>query len=947
MKNYNIKVVFLFWFIIFFGAKFLYAIENRDLQVSNAHILSLLSPDVLKSDANFIGNFDDEISIKSFNSINTDYSQNLLDTLGKPTRLKSDTMSFPISKDAISVRAQYFAKDSVVYSANIEKLLMYKRDSVLTEDASLTSEYMEFDIRNSNVFATGVEDTSGLLKNAPHLVQGDNTVDATTLKYNFETEKAYIEGARTKEGDLYIVGNQSKYLTESRVRKKDTISQDVIYNARSLITTCDHPIPHFGLRSGKQKVIANEWAVMGPSFIEIGGVPTPLVLPLAAAPLTKGRKTGLIFPRDYDVSPQWGYGLRNVGYYFPINEYYDLSLTADIYLRGSFGLHADFRYKRNYKYSGNANISYSSYKTEFVDNQTLVKGRDNSFSIQWSHNQDPKAHPYRTFSANVNIQTNDYARLNRNDANSVLQNSFSSRINYNQRFKDRNWNLTASFNHSQNNQTGDVQLELPRVSFSTNNFKPFEKDERIGEEKWFEKITMNYNGEFRNSIRTKDSLLFTNQVFDDMKNGFSHSLRADVNFRLFKYFTVSPNINYDEVWVFETLRRNLVDTPTITSRDTMVNAANPDEKIINIDTAFNIFTEDLVSEFRALRTFNAGINVNTQIFGTLRFQKGWLRGLRHVIKPNISFSYSPDFSDPFWNYYDTYESDLREDVKKDIEYSIFEGNVFGARPSARPSMILNYRLNNIFEAKYFSKKNEEEKNFKLFQNFVVSGSYDFLRDSLKFSDISMTGFFNILNGIVNFRFNGSFSPYALNPNGELISKFQWSEERQLLRFQNLNMDIATQFSVKQIRTLLREAFSTDQSSKEKTPPGGGAKREIWSLIDDVRVTHNLSLQWRARVETDTFFVRSHQVGFRGSIPISEKWNVNIGRVGYDFNNNRITYPDFAISRDLHCWEMSLRWQPEINTYMFSIGTKPGSLDFLNLPYRRNRAQARDAQFNPP
>src|SRR6056297_2203000 len=242
-------------------------------------------------------------------------------------------------------------------------------------------------------------------------------------------------------------------------------------------------------------------------------------------------------------------------------------------------------------------------------------------------------------------------RLNRNDAASVLQNSFSSRINYNQRFKGRNWNLTASFNHSQNNQTGEVQLELPRVSFSTNAFKPFERKERIGNEKWYEKITLNYSGDFRNSIRTSDSLLFTKQVFQDMKYGLDHNLRADANFRLFKYFTVTPNVNYNETWVFETLRRSLVDTPTITNIDTIPNPANEDDKIITADTLFNQIQDDLVSESRALRTFNSGVSMNTQIFGTLRFKKGWLRGVRHVIKPTFSLSYSPDFSDPFWNYY--------------------------------------------------------------------------------------------------------------------------------------------------------------------------------------------------------------------------------------------------------------------------------------------------------
>ena len=943
MKIYNIKVVKLLLPCIVFC--FLFCLSARAASCFQLYSYNELLNEVL---------FEEPTSVSLFllNPESVPHLEYYPDTIspGLPDTLTSlnsnskdleedeeqDSLSIPISSDAITVGVLYYVDDSVVYSAEREKLFLFKRDSIITDDATMTSDYMEFDLNSSTVLSTSLPDSSGTVKNYPHLVQGGNVVDATQLKYNFDTQKAYIEGARTKEGDLYIIGSKSKYLTERHVRKGEIIEQDVIYNSNSIITTCNHPVPHYGLRSGKQKVIADEWAVMGPSFIEIGGIPTPLILPLAAAPLTEGRKTGLLFPRDYDVSQEWGYGLRNIGYYFPINDYYDLSLTADIYLRGSYGLAAAFRYNHRYRFSGNANIRFSSYKTEFVDNNQLIQGRDNSVSIQWSHNQDAKAHPTRKFSANVNIQTNDYARFNRNDASSVLQNSFSSRINYNQRFKGKNWNLTASFNHSQNNQTGDVQIELPNVSFTTNAFKPFEKEERIGEEKWFEKITMNYNGSFRNSIRTKDSLLFTDAIFDDMNYGFNHQLRADANFRILKYFTVTPNINYNETWVFETMRRSLVDTPTVRNIDTIFNPANDKDFILTGDTLFNVLEDEMVQGFRALRTFNTGVNLNTQIFGTLRFDKGWLRGLRHVIKPNISFSFNPDFSDPFWNYYDTHDSDLREDLKQEIQYSIFEGNVFGASPNARPSMILNYSLNNIFEAKYFSSKEDKEKNFKLFQNFVVSGNYDFLRDSLKFSDVRMTGFFSMFRNIVNFRFNGSFSPYALNRKGEVIDEFQWNENRKLLRFQNLNMDIATQFSVKQIRGIVEELLR-DKEKDGGPPKSPGAEREIWSLIDDVRVTHNLSMQWRGRVDKDTFLIRANQVSFQGQIPLSEKWNIRIGRVGYDFKKNRMTYPDLGFTRDLHCWEMSLSWQPEINTYMFSIGTKPGSLDFLNLPYRRNRA----------
>lgn len=853
----------------------------------------------------------------------------------KVSPISNASDSFRVSKDAISVPIDFAARDSVVYRKKDNRLRMYGRDSVVTKGVVLTAGYLDFDLEKSEALAKPLRDTSGRLQNYPHILEGSNDVDAKELRFNFKTRKGIVSGARTQEGDLFIVGSRSKIITKDK-EPGDTTNNSIFYDKGAIFSTCDHPEPHFGIRSTKLKMIPNEWAVMGPSYVELAGVPTPLVLPFAAVPLKKGRRTGLLFPRDYEFSPNLGFGLRNIGYYFPINEYWDVQLTTDIYLRGSFGLRSSVRYNKKYKYRGNLNLGFSSFRTELIDDKRLIQDRDNSYNIQWTHNQDPKAHPTNSFSASVNIQTNDYARLNRNNANSVLQNSFYSNVNFTKRFTDRNWLLTAEMRHSQNTANRDFQISFPVVNFTTNQFKPFEREEAVGKERWYEKITMNYSGQALNRLITKDSLLFTPESWDQMRYGISHAASVDANFRILKYFTVTPRVSYNEDWLFHTLRRDLNPDSIIIRRDTTFNPIDSTDFNVDVTRSYNDIIERTVEEFRALRTVNAGVNINTQIFGTMRFRKGWLRGLRHVLKPSASLTYNPNYVDPFWNYYDRYQSDLRPNQAKEVLYNYFEESVFNRQPSGNSSLILNYNLNNIFEAKLFSKKDSTENNIKLFQNFVVSGNYDFFRDSLKWSDVRFTGYFPIFKNIINFRFNGSFSPYAVNEQGQTINTFYWNENRRLLRFQMMNMEVATQFSVKQIRETISGIGRKERSAeKEDSGPAKG-DRSIWSLVDDLRVRHNLNLSWVGRTGQDTFFIRQHQISVQGNIPLTDKWNIQIGRIGYDFQRGRITYPDFGFTRDLHCWEMSLRWQPEINTYMFSIYAKPGSLDFMKIPYQRNR-----------
>ncbi|MEO1714736.1 MAG: hypothetical protein AAFU60_15505, partial [Bacteroidota bacterium] len=102
------------------------------------------------------------------------------------------------------------------------------------------------------------------------------------------------------------------------------------------------------------------------------------------------------------------------------------------------------------------------------------------------------------------------------------------------------------------------------------------------------------------------------------------------------------------------------------------------------------------------------------------------------------------------------------------------------------------------------------------------------------------------------------------------------------------------------------------------------------------------LRWnKTRVDgRDTTLITTNNITVTGTtINLTQKWRVRIGNIGYNFVQNNFTYPDFGFYRDLHCWEMGLDWQPSRRTFAFYLRVKPGTLDFLSVPYRRN-------QFDP-
>lgn len=847
-----------------------------------------------------------------------------LDTLVPPGQVV--TQALPLSQDALETGAKYSAKDLTRLDLVNERVYLYGEAKIEYATVTLTAGYIEYDMRTNTVLATYRQDSSGRKSQLPVFTEGSNTpITAEQMRYNFVTKKGKIFGASTTQAGGYVRSGEAKI-----VGRQDSVahSSDEIYGQDAIYTTCDHPEPHFGLRSSKQKVIPNKLVVVGPSNIEIMGIPTPLWLPFGFFPLTEGQSSGLIFPRDYEYSPSWGYGLRNVGWYFGLGEKADLQVLGDVYTRGSWGLRGTMRYKTRYKYAGDVTLGYSRRISGdlLADPNAEVR---NAVKVVWNHNQDNKAHPYRTFRGNVNVETNNFERDNFNDAQSVLNSELTSNVYVTQRFANAPVSVSLSVGHSQNVNTRDIRFNLPTLDVNMQRVFPF-KDSRPGEDRWYEKIGLTYTGKIQNTITGKDSLLNRPDSLS-FRYGAQHSVPINANFKVLKYFNVSPYVNYSERWFLRTLERQFIDELTV-DVDTLFDAdRNPID--IRRDTTFGRI-EDLTNNgFRSLREVNAGISVNTQLFGMMRFRRGPVRAIRHTFKPSVSVNYTPDYTREFWGYWDQVQYDTRyPDEYRD--YNVFQGGLFG-QASLGGTQTIGYNIVNILEAKVRNNRDtlNPVQKVRLINNFTLSGNYNMAADSFRMSVITANGNTTVFKKI-NVSFGFTADPLAANPaNDQRIDAYEWALNRRVARITSARISANARLDSQFFSDLMGRKPITDDSSKPKTTD----KNSLAGILQNLNVNYNLALSRKYIEGVDTAFLTQNNIRLSGgTVNLTNKWRVTVGGIGYDFVRKTFTYPDFQLYRNLHCWEMGFSWQPQRGTYSFYIRVKqPSQLDFLNLPYRRN------------
>jgi LptD protein len=854
-----------------------------------------------------------------------------LDSLNESTTTDSIDATVLYSKDGLDAIVDYGADDSLIFNSVENHVYLYKNAFVNYTKLKLIADYIDIDLSKNIAIATGLKDSAGIEKGLPNFDDGEQKFVAHKMRYNFKTKQGKVYDVTTKQNDLFVLSKEMKFVDKGL--EDSTQKDQILYGKGAIFTTCDDPHPHYGVRSAKQKIIANKMIVVGPSNIMIGDVPTPIWLPFGFFPIKKLATKGLILPRDYENSPQLGFGLRNVGYYFPINDNLDAKVIGDIYFNGSWAAGVETRFKKIYQYDGNARFAYSK---QLIENEFATKTPRTSIQLVLNYTQDSKANPYSTISAGINIQTNSFNSRVNNDYRSVSQNTFYSNASYQRRFQDKPYSLSVGMSSNVNSESRTADISFPNADFNMQQIFPFQLKKRIGDERWFEKLTFRYQANLQNAATVPDSLLFSAEVIRKSRFGIRHTSGISVPFRVFKYFNLSANVNYNENWYVKAQNRTFDATNNLIRVDTIWNINRSEYKLDSVITRYGKADTLLKSGFFRSPTMDASISLNTRIFATLQFKKGFLRGLRYTMNPSLSLNFSPDYlaeSGYFGGNWKKIKTDSRPQFNEGY-YNVFDGNIQGYQPQSGKVMGIGFGLNNIIEGKYFSKRDSSFKKFKIFDNITLGSSYNIVADSFKLSPFSGGGVTRIFNGLSNLQLQFELNPYRLNQDNTLNKEYLYNSTGKLVRLSNLEIRLNTGITVKELIRSLR-----GKKEENISPTPSNTKQESDKLdefINAFRFYHNVVFSFKNLYDKDTFYTSTHAISTQGTLQLSRNWRVSVRQIGYDFISEQITYPDFEFYRNLHCWEFGMNWQPQRNTFSVFLRVKVGStLDFIQIPYGRN------------
>ena len=803
------------------------------------------------------------------------------------------------------------ATDSLYYDMRKKMVYIYEKGDVTYDNMNLQADFMNIDLDSKNIYAYGKADTidGEPTVTRPLFTQGGTSLNMDTIAYNIESQRAKIKGIATQQGDGWLIGHDVKKMEDNSIHIAD-----------GMYTTCDQTDhPHFYYYMSKAKVIPgdNGKVIMGGGHLVIEDVDIPFLgLPEGFFPLSSGPKSGILMP-SYGEEARRGFYLRGLGYYFTLSDHIDLALTGGFYTLGSWEAQAVSRYVKKYKYSGSVNFDYASVRTGDKDDPDYVS--QNTFRLQWTHSQDAKANPGSTFSASVNLSSSGYSKYSATTLNDMLATQTNSSIAYSKNWAGTPFSLSMNMAVSQNSQTQALSVTLPNISFNVSKFFPLKRKVKMGQDRWYEKISMSYSAKLTNSVQAKESDIFTSQTLQNMRNGVQHSIPVQASFNFLNYINITPNINYTERWYFKKTEKQW----------------NPEtNQLENLDPEYG---------FYRLYDYNAGISMSTIFYGQWQVREKYkdfkLQALRHTVTPSISFSYAPDFGNQKYGYFKTVQADS---TGRTQVYSPFTDNAYGI-PSSGRSASLNFTLSQSLEAKVLSKQDSTGmRKLKIIDDFSIGGSYNFLADSMKLSTISLS-LRSTLSKKFGINLRATLDPYEVTPEGKRYDKLTW-RRGNLGRIMNTGWSFGYSFQS-------RESSAPAINDINSIPPEyTNPFYDPYGMMDPMlrrqymsQAYYDFSLPWNfgfnynvnynlAYVNNGTTGYKrtvTQTIGFNGSITFSPKMSATING-GYDITTNKLTTSSVSITRDLHCWQMSFSWVPfgYYKSWNFHIGVKAGSLQDL-------------------
>lgn len=837
-------------------------------------------------------------------------------TIGPDSSREATVQRLQAGSD-LKANIDYKAAEYMILDMKTKKLKLVTNGQIDYEDMKLSADTVVMSWEDNVLTAKGKMDSTGQLSGRPSFEENGQTYRADSMRYNIKSQKGLVFGARTRQGEDYILADA--------VKKADDNSY---YIKNGKFTTCDAEHPHYYIRSKRLKIIPQDKIVTGPLMLVIEDFPLPLILPFGFFPNQTGKKSGIVMP-TYGDSDQRGFFLRGIGYFWAINDNFDLLVKGDVFSKGGWGLNASTNYKKRYKYNGNLGLEYGVqiFGEELDPNYR----KESSFWVRWNHDQTIT--PQAKLKANVSAGSTNYLNNYSYNESDYLNNNFKSTVNFQQSFANSPWSLSVNGDHNQNTQSGQVTLVLPSLVVNRSRLFPFKGKNAVGN-KWYHKIGMNYTMNLKNQISAPDSL-FADILFkpqdeveivtisdadtsfnyipglDYFRNGAIHRIPISTQLNVAKYVNITPSVNYQEYWYIRTTQKEFTN---------------------------NELEEENVYGFATARDFSANVSASTRLYGVFQSKNEERKtAIRHTLLPQIGYRYKPDFSDPMWGYFETVQSDTLGNTQT---YSRFEDGLFGG-PSQGENQNITFSLGNILELKYIPKEADTTSKdpytrVNLIDNLNIATSYNLAADSLNLSNLTFTARTKVLNNKFSVQVNGAVDPYAVNSEGRKINTFRYTKNGRIGRLSTLGIAFNTSITSKR-RT------GAESNGPIRTRPTRISEQE-WNEMEYIRGNYvDFNLPWRLNLAYTLRYSNSGltrdttmAVNFNGDFNLSSKWKLGFTS-GYDFQAKDFSYTSVTVYRDLHCWEMSMTWIPfgDRRSYNLSLNVKSSTLKDLKLTKRRD------------
>lgn len=824
----------------------------------------------------------------------------------------NDTIHFKVAKDSLDAPISYDAEDSMVLDVPSQKITLYgKKTQTQYKDNDLTAPVIELDQQTGNLSAFIKRDSTGKVLSMPTMKQGDNVSLSDSIRFNLKSGKGITKSTYTQQGEIYVYGETIK-----------KVDPKVFFVQRARFTTCNLDTPHFAFISNRIKFINQKVAISGPVHPEFEGVPIPIYLPFGIFPLSQGRHSGFL-PPEFTTNEQRGLGLEGLGYYKIIGEYWDVILRGDIYSYGGWAMNINPRYKKLYHYQGNLAFAVQNFKTSFKGDPDYSKNR--SYQLTWSHSADTRSRPGVNFSANVNAGSSSFNSLVPNNPVRNFSNQLSSSIVYSKTWKDKPFNLTVSANHNQNTLQKLVNISLPDVAFNMQTLYPFRSKDFVGTPKWYQNIGVGYNGEAKSLFSFYDTTQnIFRHIIDTLQYGAHHSVPISISLPQIGVFQLSPQISYDETWFQTKLLRHW-------------------------DTANRKLDTTTTRGFYTARNMTFGLGLSTRIFGLIaaKSKTAKIQAIRHEIRPTIGISYQPDLNKK--NFYRTQV----DTFNRFEDQSVFNGNVFSPYGPGRFGGI-TFGIDNNVQMKVLNKKDTGQnalKKISLIDGLSINGNYNLMVDSFQLSDLNVSFRTNLFEKI-NITAGANLDPYDVNTTtGQRLKTFLWKRKPFTLgRMTNANVSISSQF----------QGGSKDKSAPKKPidrinnypQTNGYTDDEYENELSDIRNNPgeyaDFNIPWSVNFSYALRFDKVFAIGRTGlvsrfsqdlngggTLGLTAKWQISLN-TSYNITTSQLGYLSSTISRDMHCWQMSISLSRGGNSNFFSINISPKSGLLRDLKINRTR-----------